>query len=207
MAISATSSSRWASSVWCRCSRCRCCAVWRQRRRRPPRPRAGSLHEAPGALYTLVVMVTPARRSWDALLRLLERDERVYAVLLAVVLVGGLATLGLAPLRARHRVDIYSLVVWFAAYKLGILALVTVSPRATRSIFIGALGVDMLLVFALMYLTGGGDSPFVNMFYPLVAVNAYYFGRWVGLLLTAAAGLLYWLAAWLAPPGAALPGL
>src|SRR5215468_1644139 len=117
-------------------------------------------------------------------------------------MVGGLATLGLAPLRARHRVDIYSLVVWFAAYKLGILALVTVSPRATRSIFIGALGVDMLLVFALMYLTGGGDSLFVNMFYPLVAVNAYYFGRWVGLLLTLMAGLLYWEAAFLAQPEA-----
>jgi signal transduction histidine kinase len=148
-------------------------------------------------------MLTRAQRSWNALLRLLERDERVFAVLLAVVLVGGLATLGLAPLRARHRVDIYSLVAWFAAYKLGILALVSVSPRATRGIFIGALGVDMLLVFTLLYLTGGGDSPFVNMFYPLVAINAYYFGRWAGLLLAVAAGLLYWVAGWLAEPGAA----
>jgi signal transduction histidine kinase len=148
-------------------------------------------------------MVTPARKSWDAILRLLERDERVFAVLLAFVLVGGLATLGLAPLRPRHRVDIYSLVMWFAAYKAGVLALVTVQPRATRAIFIGALGVDLLLVFALLYLTGGGDSPFVNLFFPLVAVNAYYFGRWVGLLLTALAGLLYWTAAWLVPPDAA----
>src|SRR5215468_223155 len=118
-------------------------------------------------------------------------------------MVGGLATLGLAPIRARHRVDIYSLLLWFAAYKLGIFALVTVSPRHTRSIFTGALGVDLLLVFALLYLTGGGDSPFVNLFYPLVAVNAYYFGRGVGLLLTALAGLLYWTAAWLAAPRAA----
>jgi len=36
-----------------------------------------------------------------------------------------------------------------------------------------------------------------------VAVNAYYFGRWMGLLLTGVAGLLYWTAAWLAPPEAA----
>jgi signal transduction histidine kinase len=147
-------------------------------------------------------MATPARRSWDAVLRLLARDERVFAVLLAVVMVGGLATLGLAPLRARHGVDIYWLVMWFAAYKLGIFALVTVSPQATRSIFIGALGVDLLLVFALVYLTGGGDSPFVNLFYPAVAINAYYFGRWVGLLLTLVAGLLYWTAARLATPDA-----
>ena len=148
-------------------------------------------------------MVTPARRSWAAILRLLERDERVFAVLLAFVMVGGLATLGLAPLRPRHRVDIYSLVMWFAAYKAGVLALVTVQPRATRAIFIGALTVDLLLIFALLYLTGGGDSPFVNLFYPLVAVNAYYFGRWIGLLLTVVMGLLYWGAAKLAPPEAA----
>src|SRR5882724_3120847 len=149
-------------------------------------------------------MATSVRKSWDAILRLLERDERVFAVLLAVVMVGGLATLGLAPIRARHRVDIYSLLLWFAAYKLGIFALVTVSPRATRGIFTGALSVDLLLVFALLYLTGGGDSPYVNLFYPLVAVNAYYFGRWIGLLLTLVGpGLLYWGAAKLAPPEAA----
>ncbi len=148
-------------------------------------------------------MVTPARRSWDAVLRLLERDERVFAVLLAIVLVGGLAASGLAPLRPRYRVDIYSLVMWFAAYKAGVLALVTVQARATRAIFIGALGVDLLLVFTLLYLTGGADSPFVTLFFPLVVVNAYYFGRWVGLLLTALGGLLYWTAAWLVPPEAA----
>jgi signal transduction histidine kinase len=100
-------------------------------------------------------------------------------------------------------VDIYSLVMWFAAYKVGIFALVTVSPRRTRGIFVGALCVDLLLVFALLYLTGGGDSLFVNLFFPLVAVNAYYFGRWVGLLLALVTGLLYWTAAWLATPGAA----
>ncbi len=145
-------------------------------------------------------MATPARKPRDAILRLLERDERVFAVLLAVVMVGGLATLGLDPLRARHRVDIYSLVLWYAAYKLGIFALVTVSPRATRGIFIGALGVDLLLVFALIYLTGGGYSLFYLLFFPLVAVNAYYFGRLVGLGVALVAGLLFYAAAALAPP-------
>jgi signal transduction histidine kinase len=132
--------------------------------------------------------------------RLLERDERVFAVLLAFVMVGGLATLGLVPLRPRHRVDIYSLVRWFAAYKAGVLALVTVSPRATRKIFIGALAVDLLLVFALLFLTGGADSLFYLLFFPLVAVNAYYFGPRVGLAVAILAGLLYAAAAALAPP-------
>jgi signal transduction histidine kinase len=143
------------------------------------------------------------QRPWRAIFRLLERDERLFSVLLAVVMVGGLATLGLAPLRPRYRIDLYQLTFWFAAYKLGIFALVSLNPRATRIIFSAALGVDLLLIFALLYLTGGGDSPFVNLFYPLVGVNAYYFGRWTGLGLAAVAGLLYWTAAWLAPPEAA----
>ncbi|MCI0546511.1 MAG: ATP-binding protein [Candidatus Rokubacteria bacterium] len=139
-------------------------------------------------------------RSWSAGWRLLERDERLFAVLLAVVMVGGLATLGLFPLGPRHRINVYSLVLWFAAYKAGVFALVTVIPRATRAIFTGALAVDLLLVFGLLYLTGGVYSVFYLLFFPLVAVNAYYFGPWLGLLIALVAGLLYAAAAALAPP-------
>jgi len=148
-------------------------------------------------------MVTPAQRTRAAIVRLLERDERVFAFLLAVVMVGGLATPGLVPLRPRYRIDLPSLVFWFAMYKVGILALVSVNRRSTSVVFSGALAADLSLIFALLYLTGGGDSPFVNLFYPLVAVNAYYFGRWVGLGLALLAGLIYWAAAHLAPPEAA----
>ena len=60
-------------------------------------------------------MVTTAeRKRWHAVFRLLERDERVFAVLLAVAMVGGLATLGLVPLRPRQAIDLYSLVVLVA---------------------------------------------------------------------------------------------
>ena len=95
-------------------------------------------------------MTSMLRRSISAAARVLERDERVFAVLLAVIMVGGLATLGLAPLRPRYRIDLFNLVVWFAAYKAGVFALVTVNPRVTRAVFLGALGVDLLLVFALL---------------------------------------------------------
>jgi signal transduction histidine kinase len=143
-------------------------------------------------------------KPWRAIFRLLERDERLFAVLLAIAMVGGLATLGLVRLRPRYQIQGYDWIVfWFAAYKVGVLALVTVNPRNTRWTFVGALGIDLLLVFALLVLTGGGDSTWVNLFFPLVAVNAYYFGRWMGLVLTAVAGTLYWTAGWLAPPQAA----
>src|SRR6058998_2868131 len=95
-------------------------------------------------------------------------------------MVGGLATLGLVPLRPRQQIDLFALVVWFALYKVGIFALVTVQPGATRAIFLGALAIDLLLVFVLVLLTGGGDSLFYLLFFPLVAVNAYYFAPWIG---------------------------
>jgi signal transduction histidine kinase len=147
-----------------------------------------------------MVATAVERKPWYASFRLLERDERVFAVLLAVVMVGGLATFGLVPLRPRHRIDLYSLVFWFAAYKVGIFALVTVNPRATRAIFVGALAIDLLLVFVLQCLTGGADSLFYHLFLPLVAVNAYYFGPWVGLGAAVVAGGLYAASAALVPP-------
>jgi signal transduction histidine kinase len=147
-------------------------------------------------------MKSPAtdRKPWHAVFALLERDERVFAVLLAVVMVGGLATLGLDPLGTQHGIDLFWLVFWFAAYKVGIFALVTIYPRATRAIFLAALGIDLLLVFGMLSLTGGGVSLFYVLFFPLVAVNAYYFGPWVGLVATLLAGGLYTLSAWLVPP-------
>src|SRR5919201_862570 len=144
--------------------------------------------------------MTAERKPWHAIFRLLERDERVFAVLLAVAMVSGLATLGFVPLRPRERIDLFSLVVWFALYKLGIFALVTVQPRATRKIFLGALAIDLLLVFVLILLTGGGGSLFYLLFFPLVAVNAYYFGPWVALAASLIAAGLMAAAAALVPP-------
>ncbi len=141
------------------------------------------------------------RKPWHASFRLLERDERVFAVLLAVVMVGGLVALGFFPLRPRYRdFDLRWLVVYFTAYKVGIFALVTVNPRATRAYFIGALAIDLLLVFILLCLTGGVDSVFYLLFFPLVAVNAYYFGPWVGLGAAVVASGLYAWSTVLVPP-------
>src|SRR5436309_15248258 len=145
--------------------------------------------------------IAAERKPWHASFRLLERDERVFAVLLAVVMVGGLAALGFFPLARRYSdLDLYWLVFCFAAYKVGIFALVTVNPRATRAYFIGALAIDLLLVFVLLCLTGAGDSVFYLLFLPLVAVNAYYFGPWVGLGAAVIAGGLYAASAALVPP-------
>ncbi|HET7875102.1 MAG TPA: ATP-binding protein [Methylomirabilota bacterium] len=144
-------------------------------------------------------MVTTAKRPWTPLFRMLERDERVFAVLLAVVMVGGLFMVGLTIGR-RYEIDLLPLVLWYAAYKAGVLLLITAFPRAATPAFIGALVVDLLLIFWLLYNTGGTDSLFYLLFFPLAAVNAYYFGRWAGLGIALVSGLLYAAAAYLVPP-------
>jgi signal transduction histidine kinase len=153
------------------------------------------------AIVGVEMAITAERKPWYASFRLLERDERVFAVLLAVVMVGGLVALGFFPLRTRYRdIDLYWLVLCFAAYKVGIFALVTVNPRATRAYFIGALAVDLALIFVLLCLTGGWESVFYLLFFPLVVVNAYYFGPWVGLGAAVVAGGLYAWSTILVPP-------
>jgi signal transduction histidine kinase len=146
------------------------------------------------------VVTTGERKPWHAIFRLLERDERVFAVLLAVAMVAGLATLGLVPLRPRQQIDLYSLVLWFTLYKVGVFALVTVYPTRTRAIFLGALGIDLALIFVLMFLTAGRDTLFYHLFFPLLAVNAYYFGPWLALATALIAGALFAAASALAPP-------
>jgi hypothetical protein len=48
-------------------------------------------------------------------------------------------------------------------------------------------------VFAILCLTGGVESVFYLLFFPLVAINAYYFGRTVASS-HSVAGLIFWLA-------------
>src|SRR6266478_2758133 len=164
-------------------------------------PRPAALIGPNAIVGVEMAVIAVERKPWHASFRLLERDERVFAVLLAVVMVGGLAALGFFPLARRYRdIDLYWLVFCFAAYKVGIFALVTVNPRATRAYFIGALAIDLLLVFVLLCLTGAGDSVYYLLFFPLVAVNAYYLGPWVGLGAAVVAGGLYAWSTVLVPP-------
>ena len=144
-------------------------------------------------------MAIASSRSRNPVFRLLEREERVFALLLAVVMVGTLFMAGLI-VRPRYELALTPLVAWFAAYKTGVLVLITALPRAARALFGGALLVDLLFTFWLMYRTGGVDSIFYLLFFPLAAVNAYYFGRLAGVGIALVAGLLYAWAAYLVPP-------
>jgi hypothetical protein len=53
-----------------------------------------------------MALTAPTRTRWAAPLRVFDGDERLFAVILAIVIVRGLTALGLVPLRPRHRVDV-----------------------------------------------------------------------------------------------------
>jgi hypothetical protein len=145
------------------------------------------------------VVTTGERKPWHAIFRLLERDERVFAVLLAVAMVGGWppsvwSRSGPASASTSTRSSSGS-----PSTSRHLRAGHGASARHARHL-LGALGIDLLLVFVLLFLTGGGDSLFYLLFFPLVAVNSYYFGPWLGLAAALIAGGLYAAAAALATP-------
>jgi len=103
----------------------------------------------------------------------------------------------LVPLQPEHRLHLFPLLAGVVLYKLAFFALIVIWPSEARRISLATLGVDLGVVFVLVWFTGGGESHFYLLFYPLVALDAYYFGPRIGTLaatlssgLMAVAGLL-----------------
>lgn len=126
-------------------------------------------------------------------------DEALaFGLLRALTLISGIAALVIAPLRPEHELHLAPLLGGFVVYNAVILSVLARRIEDTRRIFLATLAADLALVFVLVWFTGGG-SPFYLLFYLLVALNAYYFGRVIGASAAFfAAGLLAganWLAA------------
>jgi signal transduction histidine kinase len=130
----------------------------------------------------------------------LSEDARTYAVLRGLTMLGGVAALFLVPVRPEHQPHLVPLLGAFLAYKApSLLALARWAGRA-RAIFLGTVGADLVFGFLLVWFTGGTESHFYLLFYPLVALDAYYFGPGIGVLAAATASALLGLANWLVPP-------
>ena len=132
--------------------------------------------------------------------RRLDPEALVFAVLRGLTMIGGLAALLLVPLRPEHRLHLLPLLLGVVLYKAALFALIVIRPGGARRIFLGTLGVDLGVVFVLVWFTGGAESHFFLLFYVLVSLNAYYFGPAIGVAAAAlSAGLL--AAAGLLTPG------
>ena len=133
----------------------------------------------------------------------LGSEALLFAVLRGLTLVGGMAALVVVPLATEHRLHLVPLLGGFIAYKLGLLAVVLIWPERAREMFLTTLAADLAIVFLLVWFTGGGGSHFYLLFYPLVALHAYYFGPAIGVTAAVvASGLLAVANALVAPPTA-----
>ena len=123
--------------------------------------------------------------------RRLDPEALAFAVLRGLTMIGGLAALLLVPLQPEHRLHLFPLLAGVVLYKLAFFALIVIWPGEARRISLATLGVDLGVVFVLVWFTGGGESHFYLLFYPLVALDAYYFGPGIGTLAAAlSAGLM-----------------
>ena len=137
----------------------------------------------------------------------LSEEARAYAVLRGLTMVGGVAALFLVPLRPEHQRHLAPLLGAFVLYKVASLVVLTRWTARARHIFLGTVAADLGFVFLLVWFTGGAESHFYLLFYPLVALDAYYFGPSLGLLAAIVASALLGAANWLVPPVAPWPHL
>ena len=133
------------------------------------------------------------------MLQRLSDEARTYAVLRGLTMIGGLAALLIVPLRPEHRVHLAPLLSGFVVYKVALLLALTRWAERAREIFLGTVAADLAFVFLLLWFTGGSESHFYLLFYPLVALDAYYFGPGTGVLAAALASAFLAAAAWLVP--------
>jgi signal transduction histidine kinase len=123
-----------------------------------------------------------------------------FGLLRGLTLVGGMAVLGIVPLRPEHQLHLVPLLAGFVVYNAAVLVVLTRWPDEARAVFLAALAADLALVFLLVWFTGGGRSHFYLLFYLLVTINAYYFGPGIGVLAAGLASGLLVAANWLTPP-------
>ncbi|MGD8862624.1 MAG: hypothetical protein PVI30_21620 [Myxococcales bacterium] len=120
--------------------------------------------------------------------------DQVYVVLRGGALVVGVAYAYMAKAGAAVRDDVLLAFAVFAAYGalLYTAGLPWLRDRRRKHRFYATLGAfDLLFVIALMYLTGGADSPFYRGLYLWVAMPAFYFGLRTGTIASAVAFVVF----------------
>jgi signal transduction histidine kinase len=121
-------------------------------------------------------------------------EERSFAVLRALAMLGGLVALFLVPIRPEHQPHVAPLAWAFVAYKALLFLAIWAWPARLRLILLGSTGLDLVFVSLFVWHTGGGESHFYLLFYLLVALAAAHFGPGIGLATAGGGGLLYVLA-------------
>lgn len=138
-------------------------------------------------------MVTDNGRLWMT-------EERGFAVLRALSMLGGLVALFLVPIRPEHQEHLAPLAWTFVGYKALLFLAIRMWPTYLRPVLLGTTWLDLLFVSLFVWFSGGIASHFYLLFYLLIGLAAVHFGPEVGLTTAGGGGLLYALASLVGSP-------
>jgi signal transduction histidine kinase len=121
----------------------------------------------------------------------LSQTDRWFALLRAVVFLGGIGWLLCVPLHPQQWAILAILLGGFAFYSGGLYSLIYLQPARIRTYYLCVFIVDLLIITALNDYVGEVKGSFYLAYYLLVALHAYYFGLGMGLLVAGLASGLY----------------
>ncbi len=138
-------------------------------------------------------MAADIRRSWAS-------EDRVFAVLRTLAMLGGMIALFLVPLHPEHQPHVAPLAWAFVGYKAFLFLAIRMWPARLRLILLGTTAIDLAFVALFVWHSGGGESHFYLLFYLLVALAAAHFGPAIGLATAGTGSMLYVLASLVGVP-------
>jgi signal transduction histidine kinase len=123
--------------------------------------------------------------------RRLSQTDRWFALLRALVFLGGVGWLIFVPLQPQQWTILAALLGAFALYSGGLYTLIFLHPGRIRTYYLCVFIVDLMIITALNVFVGEVKGSFYLAYYLLVALHAYYFGLRMGLTVAGLASLLY----------------
>ncbi len=137
------------------------------------------------------------KAQWETVKSHAEIADIAFAILRIIVLGGGIAWLvfykisdrTLAPDKILEYIGY--LFVYFVGYWFLLYIWLFLSPQKKRIIYIFLFVFDLSFVTALVNISGGFNSPFINGFYLMTALYSFYYGTVPGVTVAVIAALLY----------------
>ncbi len=109
------------------------------------------------------------------------------------VLFAGFGWLYFAPLSRVDKVQSLLVFLFFSFYTAALYVTIFFNLERIRVFYLVGLLFDLVFIFLLMMFSGGAASSIFISFYILVALHSFYYGIKVGLVVSAASGLFYFV--------------
>lgn len=122
-----------------------------------------------------------------------EATDRAFLILRILVLFGGIGWTYFAPLTDDNKAKALLVFLFFSFYTAALYVTIFFNLERIRVFYFVGLIFDLLFIFLLLILTGGAASSFFIGFYILVALHSFYYGLRVGLLVSIASSLIYFI--------------